>query len=68
LILPLGHWVMETACAQLAAWENMPAMAHLTVAVNVSARQFSLPNFVEQVLALLEHYGHWRGQTQAGTD
>jgi diguanylate cyclase (GGDEF)-like protein/PAS domain S-box-containing protein len=56
LILPLGHWVMETACAQLALWADQPDMEHLSVAVNVSARQFSLPNFVAQVLALVEHY------------
>ena len=56
LILPLGHWVMETACAQLALWADEHDMEHLSVAVNVSARQFSLPNFVDQVLALVEHY------------
>ena len=56
LILPLGHWVMEAACAQLALWAVQADMAHLSVAVNVSARQFSLPNFVAQVLGLMEHY------------
>ena len=53
LIMPLGQWVLETACAQLAAWAMRPDMAHLTLAVNVSARQFKHPNFVEQVLAAL---------------
>jgi diguanylate cyclase (GGDEF)-like protein/PAS domain S-box-containing protein len=57
LILPLGHWVMETACYQLASWASNPEMAHLTVAVNVSARQFRLPNIVEQVLALVSQVG-----------
>jgi diguanylate cyclase (GGDEF)-like protein/PAS domain S-box-containing protein len=57
LILPLGHWVMETVCRQLSAWATRPELANLTVAVNVSARQFSLPNFVEQVLALLDFNG-----------
>jgi diguanylate cyclase (GGDEF)-like protein/PAS domain S-box-containing protein len=56
LILPLGHWVMEAACAQLALWDVQPDMQHLSVAVNVSARQFSLPNFVPQVLALMERH------------
>jgi diguanylate cyclase (GGDEF)-like protein/PAS domain S-box-containing protein len=57
LILPLGHWVLTTACQQLAIWATRPEMAHLTVAVNVSARQFSLPNFVEEVLALVDYHG-----------
>ena len=53
LILQLGHWVMETACHELASWAHRPEMAHLSLAVNVSAKQFSLPDFVEQVLALV---------------
>jgi diguanylate cyclase (GGDEF)-like protein/PAS domain S-box-containing protein len=57
VILPLGHWVLQTACAQLVTWSKQPAMAHLTIAVNVSARQLSLPNFVEEVLAVLAHHG-----------
>jgi diguanylate cyclase (GGDEF)-like protein/PAS domain S-box-containing protein len=57
LILPLGHWVLETACIQLAGWAVQPEMAHLTVAVNVSARQFSQPDFVGQVLAVLKSTG-----------
>ncbi|MDP3539889.1 MAG: EAL domain-containing protein [Azonexus sp.] len=57
LILQLGHWVMETACIQLAAWATQPDTAHLTLAVNVSAKQFSLQNFVEQVVTLLERTG-----------
>ncbi len=57
LILPLGHWVMETACMQLATWADQPAMADLTVSVNVSARQFYHPDFVAQVLAVLDHTG-----------
>jgi diguanylate cyclase (GGDEF)-like protein/PAS domain S-box-containing protein len=57
LILPLGQWVLETACAQLAVWATCPEMAHFTLAVNVSARQFSHDNFVTQVLAALQHTG-----------
>lgn len=57
LILPLGHWVLETACTQLARWAVQPAFAQLTVAVNVSARQFHQSDFVEQVLAALAHAG-----------
>ena len=57
LILPLGQWVLETACAQLVAWAVRPEMAHLVVAVNVSARQFRDADFVGQVLAVLERSG-----------
>jgi diguanylate cyclase (GGDEF)-like protein/PAS domain S-box-containing protein len=53
LIVLLGHWVLESACIQLAAWAKRPETAHLSLAVNVSARQFRLPNLVEQVLALM---------------
>jgi diguanylate cyclase (GGDEF)-like protein/PAS domain S-box-containing protein len=57
LILPLGHWVLRTACGQLAVWASRPETAHLVVAVNVSARQFKLPNFVEEVMAILDSTG-----------
>jgi EAL domain-containing protein (putative c-di-GMP-specific phosphodiesterase class I) len=57
LILPLGQWVLRTACNQLALWAARPETAHLTLAVNVSARQFSLPNLVEEVLALIKYTG-----------
>lgn len=57
LILPLGHWVLASACRQLAAWAGQPKAAYLTVAVNVSAKQFHLPTFVEEVLTLVDHYG-----------
>ncbi|MDO8932683.1 MAG: EAL domain-containing protein, partial [Rhodocyclaceae bacterium] len=57
LILPLGHWVLETACRQLVAWTARPHLAHLTMAVNVSARQFRHPDFVEQVLGVLDRLG-----------
>ena len=53
LILPLGEWVLETACRQLHAWAENPATAHLTLAVNISARQFHTANFVDQVTAVL---------------
>ena len=57
LILPLGQWVLTTACRQLAAWAAMPGRAHLSVSVNVSVRQFRQPDFVAQVLAALEDTG-----------
>lgn len=49
LILPIGLWVLDTACAQLKQWENTPLACDLQLAVNVSARQFRQKDFVEQV-------------------
>jgi diguanylate cyclase (GGDEF)-like protein/PAS domain S-box-containing protein len=57
LILPLGQWVLETACAQLSVWSDHPETADLTMAVNVSARQFHQPDFVSQVFSALESAG-----------
>jgi diguanylate cyclase (GGDEF)-like protein/PAS domain S-box-containing protein len=57
LILPIGQWVLETACIQLAAWATRPQASHLTLAVNVSARQFHHPDFVDQVLTVLARTG-----------
>jgi EAL domain-containing protein (putative c-di-GMP-specific phosphodiesterase class I) len=57
LILPLGKWVLETACRQLALWADLPKMAHLMLAVNVSAREFHQGDFVDQVLGTLERTG-----------
>jgi diguanylate cyclase (GGDEF)-like protein/PAS domain S-box-containing protein len=57
LILPMGAWVLETACAQLAEWAKDEATAHLSIAVNVSARQFQNPEFVDQVMAAIQRQG-----------
>ena len=57
LILPLGHWVLEAACLQLVAWAKLDDMADISVAVNVSARQFRHKDFVDQVIAILDHTG-----------
>ena len=57
MILPLGQWVLESACAQLAAWEQQAHTENLTLAVNVSAHQFVEPDFVQQVLRALDLSG-----------
>ena len=57
LILQLGEWALEAACRQLVAWDSRPETAHLTMAVNVSARQFRQPAFVDQVLQVIERTG-----------
>jgi diguanylate cyclase (GGDEF)-like protein/PAS domain S-box-containing protein len=57
LILPLGNWVLETACTQLVCWATREDTAGLTLAVNVSARQFRQSDFVDQVTALIKRTG-----------
>jgi diguanylate cyclase (GGDEF)-like protein/PAS domain S-box-containing protein len=56
LIVPLGEWVLRTACAQNKAWqeEGLPAMR---VAVNLSARQFQQRNLMEVVARVLQETG-----------
>ncbi len=56
LIIPIGHWVMETACAQIKRWESDPATQDLQVAVNVSACQFHDPSFVDRVIEMLSRH------------
>ncbi len=53
LILPLGRWVLHTACKLLASWRDEPDLAHLTMAVNVSSRQFRHASFVDDVARVL---------------
>ena len=53
LILPLGQWVLEAACDQLAAWAARPETSHLALAANVSAHQFRQDGFVDDVLRAL---------------
>jgi len=57
LILPLGQWVLETACAQLAAWAKCPRTKKFSIAINVSVRQFRHPEFVELVMASVKDAG-----------
>ncbi len=57
LILDMGHWVLQTACAQIKAWRENPAASHLRLAVNVSARQFRQRDFAQQVATVLRESG-----------
>jgi EAL domain-containing protein (putative c-di-GMP-specific phosphodiesterase class I) len=57
MILPIGDWVIEQACAQLKAWEMDPVMRKIQLSVNVSPRQLSQPWFVEQVREAVEKSG-----------
>ncbi len=54
LIIPLGRWILESACQQLSEWAKHPHTAHLSIAVNVSASQFGRDEFVQDVLEILE--------------
>jgi diguanylate cyclase (GGDEF)-like protein/PAS domain S-box-containing protein len=56
LIMPIGQWVLEMACAQLKAWEYDAATRDLALSVNVSAREFRQTGFVTQVLATVHRH------------
>ncbi|MDP3638658.1 MAG: EAL domain-containing protein, partial [Azonexus sp.] len=56
LIVPIGLWVLDQACAHLRRWADDAALKNLYLAVNVSARQFRQSDFVEQVQAALERH------------
>jgi diguanylate cyclase (GGDEF)-like protein/PAS domain S-box-containing protein len=56
LILAIGQWVIDTACAQLKLWQQHPLTRDITLSVNVSAKQFKHSDFVQQVQeAILKH-------------
>jgi diguanylate cyclase (GGDEF)-like protein/PAS domain S-box-containing protein len=57
LIVDIGRWVLGTACLELASWQRNPATRHLTLSVNVSARQFVEPDFVAMTQEILAATG-----------
>lgn len=57
LIIPIGNWVLEQACAQLRRWQSTPRTCALTLSINVSARQFHQPDFVEEIWSRIEQFG-----------
>ncbi|MHB1238307.1 MAG: putative bifunctional diguanylate cyclase/phosphodiesterase, partial [Gallionella sp.] len=57
LILPIGLWVLETACAQLKTWQQLDFTRDLVLAVNVSAKQFRQTGFVAQVRDVVQRHG-----------
>ena len=54
LIVPIGQWVLETACAQLGAWQQSDRTRHLTLSVNVSIKQFRQSDFVIQLKEVIK--------------
>jgi EAL domain-containing protein (putative c-di-GMP-specific phosphodiesterase class I) len=57
LIVPLGKWVMRTACTDVAKWNDDPVLGKIEVAVNVSALQLKSGTLVEDILQILEETG-----------
>lgn len=57
MILPIGEWVLKSACQQLAEWSLLPEASKLRLAVNISPRQFHHPDFVERVRTILSDTG-----------
>ncbi len=57
LIVPIGLWVLHSACVRLKAWSADPARRDLQLAVNISARQFRQDNFISQVMEVLAQTG-----------
>ena len=57
LIIPIGLWVLQTACTQLKAWQHNALTRDLTLAVNVSAKQFRQNDFITQVEHILLESG-----------
>ncbi|MDE2451643.1 MAG: EAL domain-containing protein [Gammaproteobacteria bacterium] len=57
MILPIGQWVIDAACARLAAWSRQARTRELSLAVNVSSLQFQQPDFAMQVLGAIRRHG-----------
>jgi diguanylate cyclase (GGDEF)-like protein len=57
LIISLGRWVLETACREARAWHDGMPNTQLVMSVNLSARQFTQPDLVDQIAAILAETG-----------
>jgi diguanylate cyclase (GGDEF)-like protein/PAS domain S-box-containing protein len=57
LIVPLGAWVVEEACRQLADWQSRPETSHMHVSLNLSARELTHPDVVSTVLTCVRESG-----------
>ena len=56
LIIPIGQWVLETACAQLKLWHQDPLTRDFALAINVSSRQLQKTGFIEQVKSAAQRH------------
>jgi diguanylate cyclase (GGDEF)-like protein/PAS domain S-box-containing protein len=57
LILPIGKWVIETACAQLKIWQQNAFTKDIVLSINVSAKQFRQADFIEQIQDAVNRHG-----------
>ena len=57
LIIPIGNWVLKSACKQLASWANCPGFQHLSIAVNISARQLIHHEMISSLETYLRESG-----------
>jgi len=57
LIIPLGQWIFQSACEQQAAWRYISELKDLTIAVNMSIKQFNHPEFIDCVQNILTSTG-----------
>lgn len=64
LIVPLGNWVIEQACALLQKWSTDSQLKELQVAINISPRQFRQPSFVDYVASCLQRYAVLPGRLE----
>ncbi|MBE0493545.1 MAG: EAL domain-containing protein [Thiomicrospira sp.] len=56
LIIPIGKWILHQACLTLQAWQEQPDKQNLKLAINISARQFHQPDFVDSINHALSQY------------
>ena len=57
LIIPLGQWIFWEACRQLQEWQTIYSQSNLTIAVNISGKQFSQSNLILQIKRILQKTG-----------
>lgn len=57
LSLPIGRWVLESACAQIKSWAEKPVSRHLRLSINISLSQFRHPGFVAELKTVLAQTG-----------
>jgi diguanylate cyclase (GGDEF)-like protein len=56
-IIPIGYWVLSEACRQLHSWQLEYGATSLTMSVNLSTKQFSQRNLIEQISSILQSTG-----------